>query len=73
MHSRKFGGATWVNLIVKEAPRIHPDVCETRIVAVYDSPRAPGKGIGRRLTEHVPDVRTRHNEQCASTHPYLRA
>ena len=63
--------ATWVNLIVKQAPGVHPHFRQSHIVAVYDATRAPGKRIGGGLTEDMPDVGTGDNEQRPPAHPYL--
>ena len=62
---------TWVNLIVKQAPSVHPHFRQSHIVAVYDAPRAAGKCIGGGLTEDMADVGTGDNEQRPPAHPYL--
>ena len=72
-HSRRTVASTWVDFIVKQSPGIHPNLRQSGIVAVYDAPSAPRERIRRRLAEHVPDMRARHNEQSTPTHPYLWA
>ena len=71
-HSRGgIGVTTWVNLIVKQAPGVHPHFRQSHIVAVYDATRAPGKGIRGGLAKDMPDVGTRDNEERPPAHPYL--
>ena len=70
-HSRRTVSSTWVDFIVKQSPGVHPNLRQPGVVAVYDAPCAPWEGIGRRLAEHVPDMRARDNEQSTPTHPYL--
>ena len=72
-HSCRTLSSTWVDFIVKQSPGVHPNLRQSGVVAVYDAPCAPGEGIGRRLAEHVPDMRARDNEQSTPTHPYLWA
>ena len=62
-HSRGIGVATWVNLIVKQAPSVHPHFRQSHIVAVYDATHAPWKCIGGGLAKDMPDVGTRDNEE----------
>ena len=73
---RRFRGisiilSTWVDLVIKLPPLVHPDLCETRVVVVDDLAGAAGERVRCRLAEHVPNMRASDDEQRAAGHPDL--
>lgn len=62
---------TWVNIVVEMLPLVQPDLGEPRVVVVHHSAGAAREGIGRRLAEHVADVRARRDLKPPAAHPHL--
>lgn len=62
---------TWIYLIIKFFPLVHPYFSESGVVMVYDFARSTRECVRCGFPEYVPDMRAGYDEKSPLTHPDL--